>query len=92
MSKYQNIALAAEAGRSTGLGAVLLCELMGRLKAGIFGPAKAPRCLTESVWVDAGYAIDAPESMPAGACRHYSFPPEYELDPAAEQITVERAA
>lgn len=57
-------------GMHTGLGAVLMCNYFNRLQCGIFGPNKAPpRQFTDAIWIDAGYALDAPESMPAGGMR-----------------------
>lgn len=69
-----------------GIGAVLLVNLFQRAQAGIFGPNKLPRCLTDAAWIDAGYAIDAPDVMPAGGCAHLAFPPDCELPPTAEQL------
>lgn len=49
------------------LGAELLCEYYTRLRCGIYGPNKVPqKSLTDAVWIDAGYALDAPDEIPAG--------------------------
>lgn len=74
----------------SGNGALLLLNLFQRAKAGIFGPNQLPRCLTDAVWIDAGYALDAPELMPAGGCAHLSFPSDDDLPPVAEQLYVYR--
>lgn len=57
-------------GMHSGLGVRLMLSYFTRLECGICGPKPLPgRRFTDSVWIEAGYSIDAPESMPAGGCR-----------------------
>lgn len=74
MSEYTWIASAVTRHEVTGLAAVLMCELSMRFpttKTG-FGTT-APRHLMRAAWDDAGYCIDTPDSMPAGACERMSI-------------------
>jgi hypothetical protein len=76
-------------GLSFGLGAVLMCNYFDRLKCGIFGPNEVPSCaFTDAVWIEAGYAIDAPEEMPAGGMTSYTTPDDDEAIP--EQLLAAR--
>ena len=76
-------------GMHTGLGAVLMCEYFGRLQCGIFGPNKTPgRAFTDAVWIEAGYALDAPEVMPAGGMRTFTI--QGDPDPMGEQMLADR--
>lgn len=78
-------------GMHTGLGAVLMCEYFGRLKCGIFGPNKPPgRAFTDAVWIEAGYALDAPEEIPAGGMGTFMI--QDDPEPMPEQLTVSREA
>jgi hypothetical protein len=89
MTKYPNTALSLTGHFH---GPLMLMEVFRRMNAGIFGPNKVPRCLSDAAWIDAGYVIDAPETMPAGGCVNLTFPPDYGFDPGAEQLTVQREA
>lgn len=76
-------------GLHGGVGAVLLCELFGRMRWGIFGGGKSDRRLADATWIDAGYSIDAPETLPAGGMRQYFV--QFDEEAMPEQITVGRA-
>ena len=95
MSEY--VRTASDLNGPGGLGAILLCEVFDRLKAGIYGPNKMPRHISAAAWIDAGYQLDAPDTMPAGGCRGYTLPDFADLYPddpmaavVAEQLMVER--
>ena len=76
-------------GLSTGLGAVLMLNYFERLKCGICGPNKVPgRAFTDAVWIEAGYALDAPEVMPAGGMT--SFTLQGMPDAMPEQLLADR--
>lgn len=83
---YSGIAIPVREGHM--LGAVFLSHWMMRAEAGIFGPNKAPRPLVDAAWIDGGYTLDAPEAMPAGACR--SFTVGDDMPQMAEQMLAER--
>jgi hypothetical protein len=68
----------------------LMLECFRRMRCGIFGDQRMPRCLADAAWQDAGYSIDAPDALPAGGCRVYVFPDDDDLPAIAEQIVVER--
>jgi hypothetical protein len=76
-------------GMHSGLGARLMLSYFTRLECGICGPKPLPgRRFTDAVWIDAGYSIDAPESMPAGGMRTFTIADD--PDPIPEQFTVDR--
>lgn len=76
---------------NAGLSAVLTMCLFQNMGAGILGRAKTPpECLKRDAWDQAGYCIDAPECMPAGAVMRVSI--GYDLGDAGEQVTFDRAA
>jgi hypothetical protein len=76
-------------GMHSGLGARLMLSYFTRLECGICGPKPLPgRRFTDSVWIEAGYSIDAPESMPAGGMRTFMIADD--PDPIPEQMTVDR--
>lgn len=78
-------------GSATGLGAILMLEYFTRLQCGICGPKPVPgKKFTDAVWIEAGYAIDAPAMLPAGGMT--SFTIQGMDDAMPEQITVEREA
>lgn len=66
------------------IGPSLLAALFSNVKAGIFGGGPRPsRHLTEDAWRQAGYCLDAPDTMPAGSTLAYSI--DASLGDAAEQ-------
>ena len=76
-------------GMHTGLGAVLMCNYFDRLKCGIFGPNKPPdRAFTDAIWIEAGYALDAPEAMPAGGMSTFTI--QGDPEPMPEQLLAAR--
>lgn len=76
-------------GMHTGLGALLMLSYFTRLRCGICGPNDLPgRPFTDSVWIEAGYSLDAPESMPAGGMRTFMIADD--PDPVPEQMLAER--
>jgi hypothetical protein len=68
-----------------GLG--ILMETMHRLKAGIYGGKVAPEHIIKSCWIEGGYNIDAPDTLPAGGCKWFQVDDEGGI---AEQLTVDR--
>lgn len=73
----------------TGKGATLLFDYFSKLKCGIFGPNKVPkRQLIDAIWIDGGYALDAPEMIPAGGMTTFMI--QDDVDPMGEQLIVSR--
>jgi len=81
--------LSSHSDSGTGLGAIMLLHLFQRLKCGLWGKGTPPKALCEAAWIDAGYALDAPEEMPAGGVRAAQFAEDLE---GAEQFTFQREA
>lgn len=80
--------------RDVGLSAVLLMCLYQNTKSGIFGMTHKdramPKCLTDDAWAQAGYCIDAPETMPAGSVMRVQI--NEELGFCGEQNVIYRDA
>jgi len=77
-------------GLYSGLGARLMLSYFTRLKCGICGPLPLPtRKFTDAVWIEAGYSLDAPDSMPAGGMRAFVLSAR-PGDSLPEQISVNR--
>lgn len=72
-----------------GLEALLMLDLFQRLKCGICGPNPLPgKAITDATRIDAGYALDAPEVMPAGGMTSFTF--DDDLGPLPEELMVYR--
>jgi len=61
---------AGDLWKNPGLAPLLMMEMYERLCPRTYAGrrAKAVETLAQAAWNDAGYCIDAPENMPAGAC------------------------
>ena len=76
---------------NTGLGAVLMVSYFTRLQCGIFGDNPVPEHgFIQSIWIEAGYDIDAPDLMPAGGMTTFII--QEGDEPMPEQITLMREA
>ncbi len=71
------------ATRRLSLGFFLRLALSERLRT------RPTRALGQAMWIDAGYCIDAPDVMPAGACRGEAVEDVLGEDPVAMPFQIE---
>jgi hypothetical protein len=65
----------------------LMTAMFRNTRSGVYGANRLPKSLARMAWNDAAYCIDAPDMMPAGACRRFELDAETQF---AEQQHVER--
>lgn len=69
------------------VGVLVFMEFHRRILGGKFG--EIPKPISDDAFSMSGYCLDAPELLPAGACRFREVGPEPD-DWIVEQATVER--